>query len=309
VFARKLIRIYGDIKEEDVKNEMRSIAKLCMSDNTHRNIVRVFDHGCLYSRCYFVDMELCDLNLDHWIHRRWDETTARKLPVLTAELPSRMRITQVWDIMEDVTRAVAFIHSHHEIHRDLKPRNGKMPTLAELRLTFLVLYSYSDQAWKVTDFGLTMEGSSQRMHTTHYSRGTDCYRAPELLERKYTNKVDIWAVGCILYEMVFRRKAFASDFAVIRFAEKNERIQIPDENPILDAGKREFVSKIIFETLSVDPSARPNAGSLYQRFISWGVESARYEDTFRLSGGGLSGKFSATYSYSASNSVNQPQCT
>ena len=48
----------------------------------------------------------------------------QKLPYLTADLPSRMRIAQVWDIMEDVTRAVAFIHSEQEIHRDLKARNG-----------------------------------------------------------------------------------------------------------------------------------------------------------------------------------------
>ena len=44
------------------------------------------------------------------------------------ELPPRMRLGQVWDIMEDITRAVAFMHDDHEIHRDLKPSNGMLTT-------------------------------------------------------------------------------------------------------------------------------------------------------------------------------------
>jgi serine/threonine protein kinase len=124
VFARKIMRLTGRIKEDDVKNEMRAVAKLCMTQNTHQNIVAVFDYGCLSSFLYFIDMELCDLNLEQWIYRTWDEATANKLAFLTAELPPRARLGQVWDIMEDITRAVAFIHDSHEIHRDLKPSNG-----------------------------------------------------------------------------------------------------------------------------------------------------------------------------------------
>ena len=77
-------------------------------------------------------MELCDLNLDRWIYRKWDENTVKKFPHLTVELPPRMRLGQVWDIMEDITRAVAFIHDDHEIHRDLKPSNGTLTTPSSL---------------------------------------------------------------------------------------------------------------------------------------------------------------------------------
>ena len=103
---------------------MRAVAKLCMAQHTHQNIVSVFDHGRLSAFLYFIDMELCDLNLEQWIYRSWDHLTVQKLPFLTAELPPRARMGQVWDIMEDITRAVAFIHGAHEIHRDLKPSNG-----------------------------------------------------------------------------------------------------------------------------------------------------------------------------------------
>jgi serine/threonine protein kinase len=120
------------ITEEDIKNEMRAVAKLCMTSNTHKNIVSVFAYGNLTHFIYYIDMELCDLNLDRWICAKWDETAAKKLPHLTVELPPRARMGQVWDIMEDITRAVAFIHDEHEIHRDLKPSNGtQQPSLQD----------------------------------------------------------------------------------------------------------------------------------------------------------------------------------
>jgi serine/threonine protein kinase len=127
VFARKIIRLAGYLTENDIKNEIRAVAKLCMTGNTHKNIVSVFEHGQLSAFLYFIDMELCDLNLERWIYRTWGEDTAKTFPHLTVDLPPRMRISQVWDIMEDITRAVAFIHGEHEIHRDLKPSNSLYP--------------------------------------------------------------------------------------------------------------------------------------------------------------------------------------
>jgi serine/threonine protein kinase len=124
VFARKIIRLAGRITETDINNEIRAVAKLCMTAHTHKNIVSVFDYGQLSAFIYYIDMELCDLNLEQWIYRTWHQDLAKELHHLTAELPPRMRIGQVWDIMEDITRAVAFIHDEHEIHRDLKPSNS-----------------------------------------------------------------------------------------------------------------------------------------------------------------------------------------
>jgi serine/threonine protein kinase len=111
---------------------MRAVSKLCMTAKTHKNIVSVFAYGKLSHFVYHIDMELCDLNLERWIYQKWDENTAKKLPHLTVELPPRMRLGQVWDIMEDITRAVAFIHDEHEIHRDLKPSNGTLITPSPL---------------------------------------------------------------------------------------------------------------------------------------------------------------------------------
>ena len=98
--------------------------KLCKGD-THKNIVEVIRHGVLPTSLFFLDMELCELDLETWIARKWDARIERKLPYFTVELPSRMRSWQIRGIMEDVTNGTAFIHSKREVHRDLKPRNSE----------------------------------------------------------------------------------------------------------------------------------------------------------------------------------------
>src|SRR5213075_997224 len=121
-----------------------------------------------------------------------------------------------------------------------------------------------------------MEGSSRRAHTTVYSRGTSSYRAPELIretQSKYTNKVDMWAVGCILYELVLRRRAFAGDWDVMQHAMSENDFEFILESEIVpDEGKREFILRIVKELLDINPSRRPKASALYERFINWGSD-------------------------------------
>src|SRR5690348_11735445 len=98
-----------------------------------------------------------------------------------------------------------------------------------------------------------MEGSSRRAHTTVYSRGTSSYRAPELIctpERKYTNKVDMWAIGCILYELVLERRAFANDLIVAQYEASRKGFDFSIESEILpNVRKRDFILKTVKELL------------------------------------------------------------
>src|SRR5271170_2543706 len=84
---------------------------------------------------------------------------------------------------------------------------------------YLVLFSRTCSKWKLADFGLTTEGSSNIEHSTRYGMGSSGYRAPELLDssRKYTNKVDIWAMGCVLYELATGERAFKDDWAIFQY--------------------------------------------------------------------------------------------
>src|SRR6266496_314433 len=79
---------------------------------------------------------------------------------------------------------------------------------------FLVLYKSS--TCKVADFGLACPVTSGSPQVTTGARGTDGYRAPELLRnREFTHAVDIWSMGCILYKMASGKPVFRSDMDVV----------------------------------------------------------------------------------------------
>lgn len=70
-------------------------------------------------------MELCDFNLEEYIRGKnsllYDLSHNSRL----LGLPFKERgVWNVWDIMEQISIGVQFIHDTEQVHRDLKPRNG-----------------------------------------------------------------------------------------------------------------------------------------------------------------------------------------
>lgn len=103
-------------------------------------------------------------------------------------------------IMYQIMKAMKYLHSANIVHRDLKPGN--------VLLTEECLV-------KVADLGLARSLSAKNYAQDSPSELTDYvatrwYRAPELLmaSTKYTLAVDIWAIGCILAEMVGGKPLF-----------------------------------------------------------------------------------------------------
>ncbi|ALC48355.1 Cdk7 [Drosophila busckii] len=87
-------------------------------------------------------------------------------------------------------RGLEYLHANWILHRDLKPNN---------------LLVNSDGLLKIGDFGLAKTfGSPNRIYTHHVV--TRWYRSPELLfgARQYGTGVDMWAVGCIIAELMLR---------------------------------------------------------------------------------------------------------
>jgi|SRR5271169_4259328 len=96
------------------ENEVRAITKLCKA-NSHPNVVTVFRQGEVKnSALYYIDMELCDGNLDQFIR---DHSPSSETPIAIAD---------IWDIMVQISSGLAYIHSFGEIHRDIKPRNSSI---------------------------------------------------------------------------------------------------------------------------------------------------------------------------------------
>ena len=90
------------------------------------------------------------------------------------------------NIMSQSLKGMQYIHEQDVFHRDLKPEN----------------LLYSDGKLKIADFGLAKDfGVSTMPHTSYVS--TRWYRAPEVMLRatNYDQKVDIFALGCIMAEL------------------------------------------------------------------------------------------------------------
>jgi serine/threonine protein kinase len=118
------MRPFGKSTAEHILREIKALEGLCR-DRVHANIVAVLKHGILDRGFYFLDMELCELSLDNYIQMSWTQMMKENVPHLTSsDLPPKTKTSHVWEIMEDITQGVAFIHQRGWIHRDLKPRNG-----------------------------------------------------------------------------------------------------------------------------------------------------------------------------------------
>lgn len=95
-------------------------------------------------------------------------------------------LSTLYKIIFQLCCAVEYIHSKGICHRDIKPSN--------------ILLTYDNDVI-LSDFGCAKYISSPDEYNTTYV-GSRYYRAPELLlgSTKYSTSVDIWSVGCVIYQ-------------------------------------------------------------------------------------------------------------
>lgn len=133
---------------------------------------------------------------------------------------------------------------------------------------FLVLYSVHHRVWKIADFGITADATSKRGRTTKCKSGTPSYRAPEILqESSYTNKVDIWALGCIFYEIICDEKAFNEEWKIYEASEMNTtpKISLSSVSSFFNT----HLSACLDELLAIDWLLRPSASTAHALFHAY----------------------------------------
>jgi len=163
-------------------------------------------------------------------------------------------IEEVLHIAKQMAEALEAAHEQGIIHRDLKPANVKVRP---------------DGTVKVLDFGLakaTGESSASDAGVTHSPTlslaatqqglilGTAGYMSPEQAKgRSVDKRTDVWAFGCVLYEMLTGRRAFEGDdlsetlASVIKGA-TDLALLPPDLHPT--------VRKVLRRCLEKDPARR-----------------------------------------------------
>src|SRR5262245_43104760 len=113
-----------------------------------------------------------------------------------------LHINDILSLLKQVAEALEAAHQKGILHRDLKPAN--------IQIT-------PEERFKVLDFGLAkMIDAERRLDAVHSSGngifGTASYMSPEQASGgPVDRRTDIWAFGCVLYEMLTGRRAFGGE--------------------------------------------------------------------------------------------------
>jgi len=154
-----------------------------------------------------------------------------------------------WQVSVQTAEGLAFLHSNRVVHRDLKSMN--------------ILLDAANNA-KICDFGL-----AHQMEATHIARkgdgegGSPRYMAPECYEASYgklTEKVDIWAMGCIFIE-IFGNKLPYSDCQTM--AQLSARILVERKPPELPSSMPAPLLEVAKQCLLFDERRRINSSDLH----------------------------------------------
>jgi len=114
---------------------------------------------------------------------------------------------------------------------------------------------------------LAIQADSKELSVTPYFRDTAIYPAPELIKalRKgasYTSKVDIWAMGCIFYRVVFRKPPFESAHVQENNSTLPEESDKPPPKIFGLAGSIQLVREMIVDMLRFEDEERLPAGKV-----------------------------------------------
>ena len=162
---------------------------------------------------------------------------------LSAQPPWGQRLT----VLRQVVSGVAAAHAKGLVHRDLKPQN------------VLVDLSTAVPFARVADFGLVCDLLDVNPRLTHTGvvMGTPSYMAPEQMRDSTSvdERADIFALGCILYEVACNRMAFPqTDFGRLVSAIDGEKYVDPAQ---LQGGMPIELVRLIRDCLRADRTLRP----------------------------------------------------
>ena len=182
-------------------------AELCLKLN-HKNIIKYYE---IYEDSKYINivMEQGQTDLFEFLIRS---------PL--GYFPDEVAI----DFLIQIFSAIDYVHSMNIVHCDIKPEN------------FVLKIEKGKAELKLVDFGNAIRKPKQKERLFNF-KGTKEYMAPETLENSgFDEKVDEWAAGVIMYNMLTGADPFSSDsdseykdnikFKEIKFDYiKNERLR------------------------------------------------------------------------------------
>ena len=135
------------------------------------------------------------------------------------------------------------------VHRDLAPSN---------------ILIDGDFNIKLADFGLAKKWGTQSASVMKSFVGTILYSCPEIVQSQpYTEKADIWSLGCIIYELM----TFTQPFSAGNPLTVAKKIVDGDYEPLTDDFYSNILIGVVRKCMTANPKTRPNIVELCQLMV------------------------------------------
>uniref|UniRef100_A0AAQ5Y7X9 NIMA-related kinase 10 n=1 Tax=Amphiprion ocellaris TaxID=80972 RepID=A0AAQ5Y7X9_AMPOC len=226
---------FGKDKKSRDSNVEKIISELTIikEQMTHPNIVKYYKTFLEGDKLYIV-MELIEgvPLAEHF------NSLKEKQQQLTED--------RIWNIFIQMCLALRYLHKEKRIvHRDLTPNN--------------IMLGEKDKV-TITDFGLAKQKQENSKLTSVV--GTILYSCPEVVKNEpYGEKADIWALGCILYQMATLQPPFYSSNMLSLASKIVEAVY----EPVEEGAFSERVTEMIRWCLSPDAEQRPDIVAVSSR--------------------------------------------
>ena len=236
-YALKKKRFF-EFSEEELDLFQNEAKLLSIFNNEH--IVKYYDSS-KDNKFFYILMEYCEgLDLKQFIneYKSKNEKIDEKI---------------IYNIVLDLCLGIKEIHKKKIIHRDLKPEN---------------IFIDKDKIIKIGGFNFSILLNNNVEYTNEFI-GSNNYLAPEVIKGyKYNNKVDIWAFGCIIFELLTLNICFESKglYEII-----NKIINKPHGKIDINQYSHKW-QNIIDLLLEKDYKKRPDINEVYNLIIRLGKE-------------------------------------
>lgn len=164
---------------------------------------------------------------------------------------NRRRLTyiEILQYAHDIAEGLAYLHPF-VIHRDLKPQN--------------ILLDEEGRA-KIADFGISKVKDPSKSYLTQMTaeNGTPMYMSPEQMNGgRVDEKVDVYALGCIINEMWTRRQPWRN---TSHFFQIILKVAVNGDRPWMDPETPEPLKRLIKKCWHQDPHQRPSCAEIHRR--------------------------------------------
>ena len=215
-------------------------------------------------------------------------------------IKGRLPLDQVYRLGAQIADALDKAHKRGIVHRDLKPGNIMLTRSGVKLLDFGLAKLHPDSAPADSICTTFIAGAPDSHNAAEPLTdrgvlvGTLPYMAPEQLDGKEADtRTDLWALGCVLYEMVTGQRAFAGDgqASVISSILTAEPPRTSERQPLAPAD----LDRLIRTCLAKDPEERWQSAHDLMAELRWIAERSSELGTAPLAGGqGTAAAWAAT---------------